>query len=356
MSEKILACATAIPPYRHAAASIEPHLRRWLATRDPELWRRAERVIAAAGIGARASALPLDEVFARRSFEEKNNCYVESALALAAQAFEAALARAAIKPRQIDFLITTSCTGFMIPSVDAYLVNQFAMRQDVQRLPILQMGCAGGTAGLISATDYLRANPGSTVALIAVELPSLTLQLDDFAMANIVSAALFADGAACVILGPGTGVRPVIRAKQMYHLPDTTDLMGFQLTNAGLRIVLDKGVPAAIAAHLERMLLPFLARQGATLESIEHYLLHPGSIKILAKTAELLARHGKHVDDSFAVLRSFGNMSSATVLFILERFLARDIRVGERGLMMSFGPGFAGHMLLLEWEGVERRQ
>lgn len=348
MEPKILSVTAVSPDHRYSTEEIRPFLDRWLRAHggDQDAMRRIARSVQ---IDHRACALPIEAIFESRTFEERNDSYMECAVDLASRAFEAGLAAAGVGAGEIDFIITTSCTGFMIPSMDAHLANRFGMRRDLQRLPVLQMGCAGGTAGLIYAHDYLRAHPRGKVAVIACELPSLTLQLGDVSMANIVSAALFADGAACVILGATDEVRPVIVDTQMTHIHDTAGVMGYRLTDGGLKIILEREVPDVIAANLEPIVRPFLARNGIGLDHVDHMIFHPGSVKILQRTEELLAPLGKHVEDSKAVLRAHGNMSSATVLFILERFVSRGLPAGDRGLMLSFGPGFMGHTLLLEW-------
>lgn len=349
MEPKILAVATASPEHSYRTEEIIPHLDRWLSGQDPTAAEAMRKIVRSVQIDHRASALPLEDIFSPRTFEERNDSYIECAVDLAGRAFEKALESSGLRADEIDFIVTTSCTGFMIPSMDAHLANRFSMRRDLQRLPVLQMGCAGGTAGLIYATDYLKAHPEGRVAVISCELPALTLQLGDVSMANIVSAALFADGAACVILGPTDEVRPTILDKQMTHIHDTAGVMGYRLTNGGLKIVLEKEVPDVIAGNLDSIIHPFLERNGLGIDGIDHMIFHPGSVKILKRTEDLLAPHGKHVEDSKAVLREHGNMSSATVLFILERFVSRDLPAGDRGLMLSFGPGFMGHTLLLEW-------
>lgn len=349
MEPKILATATAKPSYTYRTEEIMPKLESWLNSKSPTLYPRMEKIAQSVSIDQRSCALPLDEIFEPRTFEEKNDSFIECAVELAGRAFEAALARAGLAASDIDFIITTSCTGFMIPSVDAHLANRYGMKRQLQRLPVLQMGCAGGTAGLIYATDYLKAHPDHRVAVIACELPSLTLQLDDLSMANIVSTALFADGSACVILGPTDGVAPTIVDKQMTHLHGTAGVMGYRLTNTGLRIVLEREVPDVISDNLEEILFPFLERNQVGIEAIDQMIFHPGSIRILERTEELLRPYGKNVDDSKAVLREHGNMSSATVLFILDRVVRRPAGSGQRGLMLSFGPGFMGHTLLVEW-------
>ncbi len=349
MDPQIIAVATAKPDHDSTTEEIFPYLEHWLKERDPEALPVLDRVSRAIQIDRRGSALSLEETFQSRSFEEQNGRYIECVLPLASRAFEDALNASKVEAADIDCLITVSCTGFMIPSLDAYLANRFGLKSTLQRLPVFQMGCAGGTAGLIYASDYLRAHPGDTVAVIAAELPSLTLQQRDTSFANIVSTSLFADGAACVILGSIADLRPAICDQQMVHFRETTDVMGYRLTDTGLQIVLDKSIPDVIDENLESLILPFLARNRLAVSDVSHMIFHPGSMKILSRAEELLDPHGKDVRESRAVLRRHGNMSSVTVLFILAEILARDVAAGSHALMVAFGPGFTGHTLLLQW-------
>ncbi|MGE3962749.1 MAG: type III polyketide synthase [Planctomycetota bacterium] len=348
MPAKILSCATAAPPHCYPMAEVFPYIERWLES-DDDLRRRALKVLESAAIRQRSSIIPIEEIFTERSFEEKNNAYMEHAVDMACKVFEKALVQSKLEATDIDCLISVSCTGYMIPSMDAYLINRCGLRRDTQRLPVMQMGCAGGTSGIIYATDYLRAHPGRHVALVSVEFPTLTFQLGDRSMTNIVSSAIFAAGAACVILGDSPEVRPTVLANSMYNFPDGPSLMGYALRNDGLQIVLDRAVPDAINEHFGNILDPFLAAQRVDLADIEHMIFHPGSVKILRKAEELLGRHGKNLDDSHAVLAEHGNMSSATVLFILERVLRKHPARADRALMLSFGPGFVGQTVLLQW-------
>lgn len=344
----ILATSTLTPEYCYTREQIAPYFGRWLGD-DPDLCARAERILRVADIGKRRAVAPIEEVFAARTLHEKNSAYIAAAVPMAAEVVCQALDKAGLQPRDLDCVISVSCTGVMIPSLDAHLIDRLGFRSDIQRLPVMQMGCAGGTAALIYGADYVRAHPGAHVALVSVELPSLTLLLDDRSMANIVSASIFADGAACVILGPSAGGAPALTAHQMHHFVGSAEVMGYELTNSGLRIVLDRQVPGLIRERLEPMLTGFLARQGLTLSDMDHCMFHPGSVKILRAAQDLLEQHGKDLDDSAAILAEHGNMSSATVLFILDRVLERGVEGPARGLMLSFGPGFGGHTLSLAW-------
>ena len=238
----------------------------------------------------------------------------------------------------------------MIPSVDAYLVNSLKMKPDIVRLPVTEMGCAAGVSGIIYAKNFLKANPGKKAAVVAVESPTATFQLTDFSMANMVSAAIFGDGAAAVLLSScPQDEGPEIMAEDMYHFYDATHMMGFKLTQTGLQMILDETVPEIIAEHFPKIVHPFLEKNKATINEINHLIFHPGGRKIVQTVDDLFCSLGKNIDDTRAVLKQYGNMSSVTVLYVLERFLERKIPPGDKGLMLSFGPGFSAQSILLQW-------
>jgi predicted naringenin-chalcone synthase len=238
----------------------------------------------------------------------------------------------------------------MIPSLDAYLINKLKLRQDIVRLPVTEMGCAAGISGIIYAQNFLKANPGKKAAVIAVESPSATFQLNDFSMPNIVSAAIFGDGAACVLLSSNESDEgPTIVDQEMYHFYDNEHMMGFKLTNAGLQMVLDIEVPNTIASHFPDIIHPFLAQNNLKIEDIDHLIFHPGGKKIVQTVEELFSDLGKNINATKEVLRLYGNMSSATVLYVLERIMDEKPKKGEKGVMLSFGPGFSAQRVLLEF-------
>ena len=291
-----------------------------------------------------------EDVFTNTTFEEKNNIYIRECTKLAEQALQKALDKAHWKAQDIDYLITVSCTGIMIPSVDAYLVNSLKMKPDIVRLPVTEMGCAAGVSGIIYAKNFLKANPGKKAAVVAVESPTATFQLTDFSMANMVSAAIFGDGAAAVLLSScPQDEGPEIMAEDMYHFYDATHMMGFKLTQTGLQMILDETVPEIIAEHFPKIVHPFLEKNKATINEINHLIFHPGGRKIVQTVDDLFCSLGKNIDDTRAVLKQYGNMSSVTVLYVLERFLERKIPPGDKGLMLSFGPGFSAQSILLQW-------
>jgi len=290
------------------------------------------------------------EVFTATSFEEKNDIYCREVIILGEKVLRKALDKTGWKPESLDYIITVSCTGIMIPSLDAYLINAVGLRNDIVRLPVTEMGCAAGISGIIYAKNFLKANPGKRAAVIAIESPTATFQLDDFSMPNIVSAAIFGDGAACCMLSSAEcDYGPEILGEQMYHFYDAEHMMGFRLTNGGLKMVLDIEVPDTIASHFDDIITPFLEKHDLAIKDISHLIFHPGGKKIITTVEELFANKGKNIEATKNVLRQYGNMSSATVLYVLEEIMKNNPQPGERGLMLSFGPGFSAQTVLLQW-------
>lgn len=350
MSVKIISVAKQLPPYSRETADILPYIETWLAGQDERFIRKVHKIFGNAGVDKRYSIMSPDEVFTSTSFEEKNDIYVRECTRLAEQSLQKALDKACWKANEIDYLVTVSCTGIMIPSADAFLVNRLQMKQDIVRLPVTEMGCAAGVSGMIYAKQFLKANPGKKAAVVAVESPTATFQLNDFSMANIVSAAIFGDGAAAILLSSCEADQgPEIIAEEMYHFYDAEYMMGFKLTNTGLRMILDETVPETITAHFPQIVHPFLERNQTNITEVDHLIFHPGGRKIVQTVNDLFGVLGKNIDDTREVLKQYGNMSSVTVLYVLERFLEKEISHGEKGLMLSFGPGFSAQSILIQW-------
>lgn len=350
MSIKITSVAKQLPKYTRETKEIIPYLNLWLSGQDDRFKRKVIKLFENAGVDRRYSIMDAEEVFTKTSFEEKNDIYSREVVKLAEKSLVKALNKAQLKPTDIDYIITVSCTGIMIPSMDAYLINTLKMKQDIVRLPVTEMGCAAGVSGVIYAKNFLKANPNKRAAVIAVESPTATFQLDDYSMVNIVSAAIFGDGAASVILSSYENENgPEILDEAMYHFYDAETMMGFKLVNSGLQMILDKAVPETIAEHFPKIVHPFLERNGYGIEDIDHLIFHPGGKKIVQTVEELFGVLGKNINDTKEVLKLYGNMSSATVLYVLERFMDRHPKTGETGLMLSFGPGFSAQRILLKW-------
>jgi len=348
MNVKITSVAKQLPKYSRSTEEILPYIKIWLRGQEERFQRKVLKIFGNAGVEKRYSIMDAEDVFLNTSFEEKNDIYTQESIKLAQSALEKALEKAQLVPRDIDYIITVSCTGIMIPSLDAYLVNYLKMRQDIVRLPVTEMGCAAGVSGIIYAKHFLKANPNKRAAVIAVESPTSTFQLEDFSMVNIVSAALFGDGAACVLLSSHEGDKgPEIIGESMYHFYDGVEMMGFKLRNTGLQMILDKSVPQTIADHFPKIVHPFLEKNNLSIEEVDHLIFHPGGKKIVQTVDEIFGSFGKNIDDTKEVLKLYGNMSSATVLFVLERFMDRNLDKGDLGLMLSFGPGFFAQQVLL---------
>lgn len=350
MSVKIITVVKQLPQFTRKTEDIIPYIKTWLSGQDERFQRKAIKIFQNAKVDRRFSIMDAHEVFMNLSFEERNDIYIRESIKLAEKALKKALLKAKLKPQDIDYIITVSCTGIMIPSLDAYLINNLKMRQNIIRLPVTEMGCAAGVSGMIYAKNFLMANPNKRAVVIAVESPTATFQLEDFSMVNIVSAAIFGDGASCVILSSYENDKgPEIIAEDMYHFYDAEDMMGFKLRNTGLQMILDKSVPEKIADHFPKIVHPFLEKNNTSIKDIDHLIFHPGGKKIVQTVEEIFGLLGKNIDDTKEVLRLYGNMSSATVLYVLERFMDKNLPNGDTGLMLSFGPGFTAQQILLKW-------
>ena len=350
MPVKIINVATQLPDFSRETKDILPFLDSWLVNQDDRFKRKVKKIFEGANVDKRYSIMDPVEVFSLYSFEQRNAIYAREMIVLGEKVLKKTLDKANWQPETIDYIITVSCTGIMIPSLDAYLINKLNLRQDIVRLPVTEMGCVGGVSGIIYAKNFLKANPNKRAVVIAVESPTATFQLDDYSMANIVSAAIFGDGAACVLLSSYENeVGPTIVDEAMYHFYDKENMMGFELTNNGLKMILDIEVPDTIEEHFPAIIHPFLERNNLKIEDIDHLIFHPGGKKIVNLVEGLFSDLGKNIDDTKEVLRLYGNMSSATVLYVLERIIEKQPKARDKGVMLSFGPGFTAQRVLLEW-------
>lgn len=350
MSVKITAVAKQLPKYTRLTKDILPYIKTWMSGQEERFQRKVIKIFENAGVDRRYSIMDAEEVFLNTSFEDKNDIYSREVIKLAESALLKSLSKANLQPQDIDYIITVSCTGIMIPSLDAYLINRLKMKQNIVRLPVTEMGCVAGVSGIIYAKNFLKANPNKRAAVIAVESPTATFQLNDYSMVNIVSAAIFGDGAASVIISSYEDEEgPEVIDEAMYHFYDAEEMMGFRVRNTGLQMVLDKSVPEIIAKHFPKIINPFLEQNNITIEDVDHLIFHPGGKKIVQTVEELFGESGKNINDTKEVLKLYGNMSSVTVLYVLERFMDKKLSKGDLGLMLSFGPGFTAQRILLKW-------
>jgi alkylresorcinol/alkylpyrone synthase len=315
---------------------------------DPELdLPKVLRILRNSGVDTRYSVVPIEILMDPTPLEVKNRRYIESVHLLGERAVASVLEKTGIKPDEIDLFITTSCTGFMIPALDARILNRLGFRTDVKRLPITELGCAAGAASIRMANDYIRAWPGSTVLCLAVELATLTFQPNDRTADHLVSCAIFGDGAAAIILSdrPGRGLRVDEAGSRFF--PGTESFMGYDLRETGFHIFLSPEIPGFIRGTLMPALTELMELRQ---RHVDRWLAHPGGPKILdaIEDAVLLPRGG--LTESRAVLRRVGNLSSATIYFVLEEYLRTTTpRPGDRQAVLAVGPGFGMDYAFLEW-------
>jgi len=346
----IAATATAVPPFRIGRDEVKRYLKRVFSLEDARL-EAMLAIVDNSQVKQRYCIHPIETIIEPRTLDEVNHEYADHAVRLGAAVAEECLARAGKTAAQVDLFITVSCTGVMIPSLDAHLANRFGFRSDVRRLPITELGCAAGAAALATAADYLRAYPDATALVVAVELPSLTFQRHDTSQANLISSILFGDGAAAAIVtSDGAHRGPQIARTESFLFPDSLDAMGFDLQASGFHIVLSRDVPDLIRREVRGLVDGFLGRAGVRREELAAFIVHPGGQKLLTFIEEELELSAADTDCSWHVLREYGNQSSVSVLFVLHEWLARRVPpAGAHGLLAAFGPGFSANMLLLRW-------
>ena len=354
----IVAVATAGPP--HVVRQAEA--RRFAETLFADMLqvdRRLLEVFENSEIHARHTSAPLEWFGERHTFAERNALYVETAVRLGCEVTERALERAQLSPRDIGHVILVSSTGISTPSIDALIANRIDFGLNLRRTPVWGLGCAGGAAGLSRARDLALADPGSHVLLIALELCTLTFLNGDISKRNLVAASLFGDGAAAVVVAGADVKRESnhqhralsIRASQSTLWKDTLDVMGWEVEEGGLRVVFSRSIPNIVIEHVRPSLEGFLSAQGLALGDVRHMIAHPGGIKVLRAYMEALELDASRLHHAREVLRDYGNMSSPSCLFVLERFLdAGDIGPGEYGVVMALGPGFSSEYVLLQGE------
>jgi len=345
----IAGTATAVPPHVMSREVVKDRIGGVFGLDGAKLDALRE-VIDNSAIDQRYSVFPPEYTIEPRPLARINAEYQEKSVELGLQVADRALAQAGMTPTDVDMLITVSCTGVMIPSLDAHIATIMKFRPDVRRLPITELGCAAGAAGLARTWEYLSAFPDRTALLVAVEIPTLTFQRGDSSQANLISAVLFGDGAAGVVVTGREAPGPRILASECFLFPNSLAAMGFDLRDSGFHIVLSKDVPELIRERVKGLAQGFLSRQGLRQEDISAFLLHPGGQKLLSFMQEELGLSRSDTEISWNILRRYGNLSSASVLFILNEWLVqKDMPSGSYGLLMAFGPGFTAEMILLQW-------
>lgn len=314
---------------------------------DERVLRRFHRN---AGVERRALALPLEEYAQLKDFTQANDLFIEHAVDLGSRAVTTALQAAGLTPADVDLVICATVTGLAVPTLEARIASAIGMRTDVKRMPLVGLGCVAGAAGLARLHDYLLGHPDDVAVLIAVELCSLTVQRDDMSVPNLVASGLFGDGAAAVVArgrsAPGVGVDVVDTRSRLY--PDSERTMGFDVTSSGLRIVLDAQVPTVVGRYIRDDVDAFLADHSLTRSDIGWWVCHPGGPKVIEALEQALDVPRDAVQLTWDSLARIGNLSSASVLHVLEDTLReRPPRPGSWGMVMAMGPGFCSELVLV---------
>lgn len=278
---------------------------------------------------------PVDWLLRPRGLGETMRAYAEHALRLASLASCRALAAAGVEPRELDLVISVSCTGYLVPSLDVHLAAEVGLRPDVIRLPLTELGCSGGAAAIACAHRHLAAFPADRVLVVAVEVPSLTFQRDDRSVDNLAASLVFGDGAAAVVVGGGAGPGLNVRGVASHLVPDTAGSLGFDLRDAGFHVVLDRRLPQLIERQLGGVVAGFRGRQAV--EPAGFYAVHAGGPRVFDAVETALGLRDGELALSRRVFREVGNLSSASMLFALAE-LAREPPRGD-GLAIAFGPG-----------------
>lgn len=355
---RIAAVYGVLPPNRYPQAEITEAVARMCPGANRRVLERLHR---SAMVGHRHLVLPLDDYHKVSGAGMANDLFIEAALDLGAEAVAGALARAGLAPADVDMIMFTTVTGIAAPSIEARLAGRLGLRPDVKRVPVFGLGCVAGAAGIARLHDYLRGWPEHVAVLLSVELCSLTLQRGDASPANLVAGALFGDGAAAVVaVGTGRsqvdrqkgrreGRQPTVVATRSRLYPGTEQVMGWDVTDTGFRVVLDAGVPDVAREYLGGDVRGFLAEHGLTTADVSAWVCHPGGPKVLNAVHEALDLPPGALDVTWRSLAEVGNLSSASVLHVLRDTIALRPPPGTPGLLIAMGPGFCSELVLLNW-------
>jgi alkylresorcinol/alkylpyrone synthase len=348
---RVVAVGTAVPPFCFEQQDIREWVRRHFQEKL-ECTQSLMGVFENVHVHRRNFCVPLEWFEGHHTFSEKNEEYIRWAERLSIEAIERCLEKADLDTRHVDHLVFVSTSGMSTPSIDARIMNRLGFGTHTKRTPIFGLGCAGGATGLTRCRDLARGASDQRILLVSVELSSLTFQSTDYRKSNFVASALFADGAAAALICgdacPEEGIHMVDSMSTLW--PDTLDLMGWDFSETGLSVIFSPTIPKILDQHIKENVSEFLQRNQIQLQNLDHFVIHPGGAKILLTMRNSLELSEENLDSSRFILENYGNMSSPTILFILEHLMReRSPEKSELGLCAAFGPGFSSELILLRW-------
>jgi alkylresorcinol/alkylpyrone synthase len=340
----LISLATAVPPHVFLQKDVLAAAWDVFGTRFPE-FETLSSIFSNTGIVKRHGVKPFDWYLEPRGWPERTAAFLKGADALFVDVAEKALANAHLAASDIDTVVTVCSTGIATPSLEARAFGRMGFRSDVTRVPIFGLGCAGGVSGLSIASRLAQARPGSNVLLVAIELCSLALRHDELTKANIVAISLFGDGAAAVVLRAGDGGATRIESAGEHLWPDTLGIMGWSVDPEGFGVIFRRTIPNFVTAHLNAAVTKMLGDMQLSMTDIDRFICHPGGARVVNALEGALALDQGTLDHERQVLADYGNMSGPTVLFVLERALAKGLPA--RSLLTALGPGFTASCVTL---------
>lgn len=348
MHAHILGVGTAVPGHAISQSSVRDRARTHFTGLSDASRERLLRIYDNTGIEKRHWANDVEWYTTSRPFDERNAQWHELALDLAEEASRKALAAAGVEPSQVQAVVVVTSSGIATPSPEAHLIQRLGLPLSATRLPVWGLGCAGGAAGLARGAEMATLRPKGCVLVVAVELCSLTFNALDHSTSNVVASSLFADGAAAVVLGHEGG--PEIVGGFSRLLPESYDVMGWDVVPEGLRVRFASSIPTLLRGELGSLIRDGLAEHGMTQEDVGMWILHPGGAKVLTAYEEALQADGPSIEASAHILRHYGNMSSPTVLFVLQHLLQQGkVQPGTNSVLLALGPGFAAEGVIIRW-------
>lgn len=340
----LVSLATAVPPYTFPQKDVLAAAWEMFGPRMPEFEMLAS-IFSNTGILKRHGVKPFDWYLEPRGWPERTKAFLDGAEALFIDVARKALERANLEAKDIDTVVTVCSTGIATPSLEAHVARQMGFRSDITRVPVFGLGCAGGISGLSIASRLAQARPGSNVLLVAIELCSLAIRLDELNKANLVAISLFGDGAAATVLRAGDGGATQIECTGEHLWPDTLGIMGWNVDPEGFGVIFQRTIPDFIAKHLKPAVGKILESMQLSAQDIDQFICHPGGAKVVRALENALDLNQGTLKHERQVLAEYGNMSAPTVLFTLER--ARDEGLSARSLLTALGPGFTASCLAL---------